>query len=151
MLYRYGDEKRSRRIARAVIAGRPWTSTLALADCIKQASGYRNSRTHPATRSFQAIRIAVNDEMGQPEQALPRALNSLKVGGRLAVITFHSLEDRVVKHFFKSCTGMNSPKDAYGNPLTPPTGKILTRKGIPGTLDPHPRARSARLRVLEKC
>lgn len=151
VIYRYGDEKRSRRIARAIINGRPWTSTLALAECVRNASGYRNSRTHPATRTFQAIRIAVNDEMGQLERALPLALNALKSGGRLAIITFHSLEDRIVKHFFKDCAGVNTARDAYGDPIIPPTGKILTRKGISGTLDPHPRARSARLRILEKC
>ncbi len=150
VLYRYGEEPRSRRIAKAIIEGRPWQRTLPLAECIKNASGYRNSRTHPATRSFQAIRIAVNDEMGQLEKALPLALRTLKQGGRLAVISFHSLEDRVVKHFFKECTGVNAPKDAYGNPMAPVTGKIITRKGIAGTEDPHPRARSARLRVLEK-
>lgn len=150
VIYRYGDEKRSRRIARAIVASRPWTSTLALAECVRLASGYRNSRTHPATRTFQAIRIAVNDEMGQLERALPLALTALKSGGRLAIITFHSLEDRVVKHFFKQCAGVNSPRDAYGDPIVPPTGKILTRKGISGSLDPHPRARSARLRILEK-
>ena len=150
VLYRYGDEPRSRRIARAIIQGRPWTRTLELAECIQKSSGYRNSRTHPATRSFQAIRIAVNDEMGQLERALPLAVQALKSGGRLAVISFHSLEDRVVKHFYKKCTSANAPKDGYGNPMIPPTGKILTRKGIPGSEDPHPRARSARLRVLEK-
>ncbi len=150
VLYRYGEEPRSRRIARAIIQGRPWTRTLPLANCIQQSSGYRNSRTHPATRSFQAIRIAVNDEMGQLERALPLAVNALKSGGRLAVISFHSLEDRVVKHFYKDCTSANAPKDAYGNPMIPPIGKILTRKGIPGKEDPHPRARSARLRVIEK-
>lgn len=150
VLYRYGDEPRSRRIARAIVQGRPWTRTLELAECIQKSSGYRNSRTHPATRSFQAIRIAVNDEMGQLERALPLAVQALKSGGRLAVISFHSLEDRVVKHFYKKCTSANAPKDAYGNPMIPATGKILTRKGIPGKEDPHPRARSARLRVLEK-
>ena len=150
VLYRYGDEPRSRRIARAIIQGRPWTRTLPLAECIQNASGYRKSRTHPATRSFQAIRIAVNDEMGQLERALPAALKALKSGGRLAVISFHSLEDRVVKHFYKDCTSHNAPKDAYGNPIIPPIGKILTRKGIAGSEDPHPRARSARLRILEK-
>lgn len=150
VLYRYGEEPRSRRIARAIIQGRPWTRTLPLAECIQKASGYKNSRTHPATRSFQAIRIAVNDEMGQLERALPAALSALRSGGRLAVISFHSLEDRVVKHFFKDCTSHNAPKDAYGNPMIPATGKILTRKGIAGSEDPHPRARSARLRVLEK-
>ena len=150
VLYRYGDEPRSRRIAKAIVEGRPWNRTLELATCIETASGYKNSRTHPATRSFQAIRIAVNDEMGQLERALPAALSALQSGGRLAVISFHSLEDRIVKHFFKDCTSHNAPKDAYGNPMIPPTGRILIRKGIAGSEDPHPRARSARLRILEK-
>ena len=70
--------------------------------------------------------------------------------GDWRLFRFHSLEDRLVKHFFKDCTSHNAPKDAYGNPMIPPTGKILTRKGIAGTEDPHPRARSARLRSPRK-
>lgn len=148
----YGEEPRARRIAAAIIDGRPWTSTAALADAVARASGYRNSRTHPATRTFQALRIAVNDELGQLERGLEAAIRMLKVGGRLAVISFHSLEDRMVKRRFAAATGKNSPRDAYGNPIPPPHGRLVIRRGIAGKdADPdNPRARSARLRVLEK-
>ena len=150
--FKYGEEPRSRRIANAIVSGRPWKSTLELAQCIEKASGYRNSRTHPATRIFQAIRIVVNDELKELSQVLDSALNLLKPGGRLAVISFHSLEDRIVKVRFKDAAGDNSPKDAYGNPIPPPIGRIISRKGISGkTHDAsNPRARSARLRLFEK-
>jgi len=152
ILRRYGEEPRARRIARAILAGRPWTSTRALADCIALASGYRNSRTHPATRSFQAIRIATNDELGELERGLDGAERLLAPSGRLAVISFHSLEDRLVKHRFRALAGVGAPKDAYGQPLQPAQWALVTRKGIAGRLaDPdNPRARSARLRVIER-
>lgn len=152
ILRRYGEEPRARRIARAILEGRPWTSTLALASCVAEASGYRQSRTHPATRTFQAIRMAVNDELGQLERALDAALQLLAPSGRLAVITFHSLEDRMVKRRFRDAAGENSPRDPYGNPLHPPAYRLVHRRGIAGKdADPgHPRSRSARLRILEK-
>lgn len=151
VLFVYGEEPRSRQIARAIIQGRPWKNTLSLAECIRQSSGYKNSKTHPATRSFQAIRIFINKELEQLETSLPLALQCLVSSGRLSIISFHSLEDRIVKRFFKDCSGENAPKDAYGNPLVPPKGKILVRKGISGEEDTHnTRARSARLRTLEK-
>lgn len=147
-----GEEPRARRIARALKAGAPWTSTLALADAVAQASGYRNSRVHPATRTFQALRICVNDELGQLERALDAALSLLAPGGRLAVISFHSLEDRRVKRHFREHAGLTGPKDAYGNPLRPPSLRVITRKPLRGdTLDPeNPRARSALLRIAER-
>ena len=152
ILRRYGEEPRARRIARAILEGRPWTSTLALANCVAEASGYRQSRTHPATRTFQAIRMAVNDELGQLERALDAALSLLATDGRLAVISFHSLEDRMVKRCFRDAAGENSPKDPYGHPLHPPAFRLVHRRGIAGKdADPgHPRSRSARLRILEK-
>lgn len=151
VLFVYGEEPRSRQIARAIIQGRPWHNTLALAECIRHASGYKNSKTHPATRSFQAIRIFINKELEQLETSLPLALECLVSTGRMSIISFHSLEDRIVKRFFKDCSGENSPKDAYGNAILPPKGKILIRKGISGEEDQHnTRARSARLRTLEK-
>jgi len=152
IIYKYGEEPRSRRIGRAIIKGRPWTRTTDLADCIRIASNYRNSKTNPATRTFQAIRIAINDELGQLESGLKAAQQKLKVQARLAIISFHSLEDRLVKHYFLECAGKSTPKNEFGDPIIPPTGKIIFKKGITGKeKDPsNPRARSARLRVLEK-
>ena len=152
ILREYGEEPRARPIARAILAGRPWTSTLALAACVAQASGYRGSRVHPATRTFQALRIAINGELEQVSAGMEAALRLLRPGGRLAIITFHSLEDRLVKHRFQSAAGKNTPRYAYGNPLTPPEGRLVSPRGIAGAdADPtNPRARSARLRVLEK-
>ena len=151
ILFQYGEEPRSRRIARAIIAGRPWTSTVALAQCVAKASGYRNSRTHPATRTFQALRITVNDELSQLEHGIEAALQLLRKGGRLAVITFHSLEDRLVKRRFAAAAGRGTPRDGYGNPITPPIAKLVVPRGISGKIaDPeNPRARSSRLRILE--
>ena len=151
ILRRFGEEPRARRIARAILEGRPWTSTLALAQCVADSSGYRNSRTHPATRTFQAIRMAVNDELGQLERALDIASSLLAPGGRLGVITFHSLEDRMVKRKFRALSGEGGPKDPYGNPLVAPRFRLPHRKGISGKdADAgHPRSRSARLRILE--
>jgi 16S rRNA (cytosine1402-N4)-methyltransferase len=151
IIYQYGDEPRSRRIARAVVAGGPWTSTTALAGCIARSSGYKRSRTHPATRTFQALRIAVNDELGELERALDAGLELLRPGGRMAVISFHSLEDRIVKQRFAALSGKDTQRDEYGNPMTPPRGRLVHRRGIAGRdADPdNPRARSARLRVLQ--
>jgi len=151
LIYRYGEEPRSRRIARAIVADGPWTSTTALAECIARASGYKRSRTHPATRTFQALRIAVNDELDELERALDAGLDLLRPGGRMAVISFHSLEDRLVKQRFRDHAGKRSPRDEFGNPMTPPRGRLIHPRGIAGRdADPdNPRARSARLRVLE--
>lgn len=152
LLFKLGEEPRSRRIARGIVAGRPWTSTLALAEAVSRSSGYRNSRVHPATRTFQALRIAVNDELGQLARGLEAALRCLAVGGRLAVITFHSLEDRLVKRTFRAWTAADSPRDAYGHPTGPVLGRSIVRKGISGATEDqdNPRARSARLRVFER-
>ena len=157
ILWRYGEERHSRRIARAIIAARPLATTTALADVIKTAmprsSGGKRRAIHPATRTFQAIRIAVNDELGRIEAVLPRAIDLLRPGGRLAVISFHSLEDRIVKHCFKEASHeVKSPpgmmleeKDA--------TVKLVTRKPISASdeeIMQNPRSRSAKLRVVEK-
>jgi 16S rRNA (cytosine1402-N4)-methyltransferase len=152
ILRRLGEEPRARRIARAILEGRPWTSTTALAACVAESSGYRNSRTHPATRTFQALRMAVNDELGQLDAAMEAALGMLAPGGRLAIISFHSLEDRKVKRRFRTAAGEDSPKDPYGNPLIRPEFRLPHRRGISGKKADagHPRSRSARLRVLEK-
>jgi 16S rRNA (cytosine1402-N4)-methyltransferase len=151
ILRRFGEEPRAKQIARAILEGRPWTSTRALANCVAESAGYRNSRNHPATRTFQALRMAVNDELGQLDHALDSAINMLAPGGRLAIISFHSLEDRAVKRRFREAAGENSPKDPFGNPFEPTPFTLPYRRGIAGKdADPgHPRSRSARLRTLE--
>jgi len=152
ILKRFGEEPRARRIARAIKQDGPWTSTLALAETVRSSSGYRKSRVHPATRTFQALRIAVNDELGQLDRGLDAALGLLEPGGRLAVISFHSLEDRTVKRRFRAWAGANVPRDVFGHPISAPLGRDVVRKGIAGAdADPdNPRARSARLRIFEK-
>jgi 16S rRNA (cytosine1402-N4)-methyltransferase len=153
ILFRYGEEPRARRIARAILEGRPWSSTAALAARVASASGYRNSRTHPATRTFQALRMAVNGELDQLATGLEAALSMLNVGGRLAIISFHSLEDRMVKRRFFEAAGRGTPRDPYGHPVTPPIGRLVVPRGIAGSKHDadNPRSRSARLRVLEYC
>jgi 16S rRNA (cytosine1402-N4)-methyltransferase len=154
LLWRYGDERRSRRIARAVVSARPVTSTGQLADIVARAVG-RRQRIHPATRTFQALRIAVNDELESLALALPQARDLLRPGGRLAVIAFHSLEDRLVKRFFQQ-----EARDCVCPPEMPmcncqhkATLRIITRRPIrpsDGEVARNPRSRSARLRVAER-
>lgn len=153
LIYRYGEERLSRRIARRICERRqqqPITTTGELAQIIAQAVGreYRRERIHPATRTFQALRIAVNQELAQLEQALPQAVDLLAAGGRLAVISFHSLEDRIVKQFLRAESG-------YGVAGGDPTARlrIITRKPLtPAATEQaaNPRSRSARLRVAER-
>ena len=152
ILREFGEEPRARRIARAILDGRPWSHTLAFAEAVARASGYRNSRVHPATRTFQALRIAVNDELGQLQRGLDAAIDLLSPGGRLAVISFHSLEDRLVKQRFRTLAGVGTPRDSYGNPRIPPVLRLVTRKPIRGAdHDPgNPRSRSASLRIAER-
>ena len=146
-----GEEPRARQIARAILAGRPWTSTLALADTVARASGYHGGRTHPATRTFQALRMAVNDELGELERGVEAAFARVRPGGRIVIISFHSLEDRYVKRRFREAAGVGTPRDGYGHPVTPPTARLLEPGGLDGkTLDSeNPRARSARARAVE--
>ncbi len=104
VIFRYGEERASRRIARYIVERRqatPFTTTVELANVVQRAAGGKSGRIHPATRTFQALRIAVNDELGALETALPAATTLLGPGGRLAVISFHSLEDRIVKHYIQ--------------------------------------------------
>jgi 16S rRNA (cytosine1402-N4)-methyltransferase len=153
---RYGEERFSAPIARAIVrrrADRPFTRTGELVDTIKLAipTPARFGEGHPAKRVFQALRIAVNDELGQLEAALPAALEMLRPGGRLAVISFHSLEDRIVKRFLaeqaKGCTcPPQFPVCVCGRE---PTLRLLVRKPVRPSkreVDLNPRAASARLR-----
>ncbi len=156
ILYRYGEERRARRIARAMVAHRPITTTTQLADIVVQAIGRKpGARRHPATRTFQALRIYVNDELGALEAALPQALRLLKPGGILVVITFHSLEDRIVKHFLRQ-----ESRDCICPPHSPVCTcghraqvQLIHRKGLTPSPDErarNPRSRSARLRAARK-
>ncbi len=141
----YGEERHARRVARAVLEKVPFGDTVELAACVAQVLGRGKGRTHPATRTFQALRIAVNDELGQLERVLPQAVARLAPGGRLAFITFHSLEDRIVKRFLHRAAGRGLPRDGYGNPIGEVTVRVAPSLAPPPS-DPNPRARSARLR-----
>jgi 16S rRNA (cytosine1402-N4)-methyltransferase len=154
LLFQYGEEPRARRIAKMIVRARPVTTTLQLAEIVKKAYP-GHSRIHPATRTFQAIRIAVNDELSVLEQALPRAIQALRPGGKLAVISFHSLEDRIVKDFFRheSKDWINPPYEKIYEVERRAALKEITRKPITPEEDEiktNPRARSAKLRVAEK-
>jgi 16S rRNA (cytosine1402-N4)-methyltransferase len=154
LLFQYGEEPRARKIAKMIVQARPVTTTLQLAEMVKKAYP-GHSRVHPATRTFQAIRIAVNDELSVLEQALPRAIQALRPGGRLAVISFHSLEDRIVKDLFRheSKDWINPPYEKIYAVERKATLKEMTRKPITpeaGEIELNPRARSAKLRVAEK-
>lgn len=154
ILRRYGEERHARRIARAIVANRPVATTQELAAVIERAIPGRG-KVHPATRSFQALRIATNDELGALERGLTQAVKLLKPHGRLLVISFHSLEDRSVKHFFRQ-----AEQDCICPPDLPAcvcdheaTLKVLTRKPITPSVDEvgrNPRSRSAKLRVAER-
>jgi len=157
LIYRYGEEKRSRQVARAIVVARPLESTLELAKVVSKAvsSGKGRQDIHPATRTFQALRIAVNHELEAVEAVLPQAVDALAAGGRLAVISFHSLEDRIVKHYFRQ-----ESRDCICPPRQPvctcghhASLREITRRPImpgPAEIESNPRARSARLRVAEK-
>lgn len=136
ILYRYGEEPRSRRIARFIVENRPITTTTQLAEVIRRATGYREAG-HPARKSFQALRIYVNDELGALEALLRGAEEVLKPGGRLVVISFHSLEDRLVKHFLRDSTLL---KPLTKKPIIPSESEQRA----------NPRARSAKMRVAER-
>ncbi len=155
LLWRYGEERAARRIARAVVAARPVRTTRELADLVARVKGAAPRGRHPATQTFQALRIAVNDELQAVEKVLPLALAALRPGGRLAVIAFHSLEDRLVKQFFQ-----RESRDCLCPPRQPVCTcghrarlKRITRKPIRADereIRHNPRARSARLRIAEK-
>jgi 16S rRNA (cytosine1402-N4)-methyltransferase len=156
LFFRCGEEPQSRRIARYLVQHRPFATTTALAEAIEHAvGGRRGARLHPATRIFQALRILVNQELQQIEAVLPQALRLLRPGGRLAVISFHSLEDRIVKRWMaeEARIYVADPTHRYGGYERQPTLRILTRKPVMAAADEvnrNPRSRSAKLRVAEK-
>jgi len=157
ILFVYGEERESRRIARAIVRRReeqPFTRTLELAEFIeKSLGGRRGAKVHPATRSFQALRIAVNEELSELEAGLAAAERALKSGGRLCVVTFHSLEDRIVKTFFAVRAGKTPAGSRHAPPVktaAAPSFQLLFN-GAQGPseaeLAANPRARSAKLRA----
>ena len=155
LIWRYGEERGSRRIAAAIVRSRPVTTTQQLAEIVSKAMGGQRSRIHPATRTFQALRIAVNQELQAVESVLPLAVQALSPGGRVAIIAFHSMEDRLVKQYFRResrdcicppdqpvcvCGHKATLREITRHPIIPTEEETLT----------NPRARSARLRVAEK-
>ena len=157
LIFRYGEERKSRQIARAIVQSRPVRTTRQLAGIILRANPTRghDRHLHPATRTFQALRIAVNQELAAIEAVLPQAVAALKPGGHLAVISFHSLEDRIVKQYFRreskdcicpprqpvcTCGHRASVREINRSPIRPQEIEIQK----------NPRARSALLRVVEK-
>ncbi|MHA6266798.1 16S rRNA (cytosine(1402)-N(4))-methyltransferase RsmH [Aliiroseovarius sp. CAU 1755] len=159
ILYHYGEERASRRIARAIVRARaeaPFETTVQLASIVEKClPRSKPGQSHPATRSFQAIRIAVNDEFGQLIDGLEAAERALKPGGKLAVVTFHSMEDRVVKRFFqaRASEGGGGSRYAPQEAAETPRFKLTPRKAIAPDADElavNPRSRSSRLRVATR-
>jgi 16S rRNA (cytosine1402-N4)-methyltransferase len=157
VIYLFGEERHSRRVARAIVAAReasPITTTRALAEIVAKVVRSKPGDIHPATRTFQALRILVNEELDELEEALAGAERVLKPGGRLVVVSFHSLEDRIVKNFLneRARTGGGSrhlPEVALG----PPSFQLLTRRPVvadEAEVAHNPRARSAKLRAAER-
>ncbi|MEK7873280.1 MAG: 16S rRNA (cytosine(1402)-N(4))-methyltransferase RsmH, partial [Chloroflexota bacterium] len=155
ILWAYGEERFSRQIARRIVARRPFSTARQLAEAVAQATPRGPRRIHPATRTFQAIRIAVNQEIQNIEEGLRQAMDVLGYGGRLVVISYHSLEDRLVKRFFRE-----ESTDCLCPPGAPACicghrarARLVMRKSVapmPEELRQNPRSRSARLRALER-
>ena len=155
LLFRYGEERRSRQVARAIVRARPINSTTQLARVVAGVTGGGKSGIHPATRTFQALRIAVNGELDALEDVLPQAIEVLSSGGRVAIISFHSLEDRIVKQFLRK-----ESKDCLCPPRQPvcTCGHVATLRELTGKpvrpqddeISNNPRSRSARLRIAER-
>ncbi len=145
IIWKFGEERYSRKIARFIVEARERKrieTTGELADVVRRAAGarYRKQRIDPATRTFQAIRIAVNDELGALEEGIKKAVGMLNEGGRIAVIAFHSLEDRIVKNIFRLYAKEGTVRIITKKPLRPSASEVAA----------NPRSRSARLRVAEK-
>lgn len=157
-IFRFGEESASRRIARAVVRERerePIRDTVRLAEIVGRAVGGRRGRIHPATRTFQALRMVVNRELEQIEQGLQAAADVLSAGGRIAAISFHSLEDRIVKQFVKAHAGRDRALEGGGSVWEGalPRFRMVTRKPVTPTDEEcraNPRSRSAKLRVAER-
>jgi len=155
LIEKYGEERHSRRIARYIVQNRPIVTTVELARLVEQASGGKRTRIHPATRTFMALRIAVNSELQNLELTLKQTVNLLRPGGRLTVISYHSLEDRIVKQFMRyaasSC--LCPPATVICRCGHEPTLKLISRKVIKPTsleTESNPRSRSAKLRIAER-
>lgn len=156
LIYRYGEERGSRRIARFIGEARqraPIRTTSELAAIVSRALGGQRGKIHPATRTFQALRIAVNRELESLEAVLPQAVELLRIGGRLAIISFHSLEDRIVKQFFRAEAGRPVTEQPLSLEMPAARLRIVTNKPIvagAAEQQANPRSRSAKLRVAER-
>ena len=145
VIYGYGEERGSRRIANAIVTAREQgeiATAAQLAEIVSEAlpKRHRNPRIHPATKTFQALRIAVNDELGALETLIHDGFVRLNTGGRMAIITFHSIEDRVVKHIFRSFIDEKTAEKISKKPIVPTIDEVKN----------NPRARSAKMRIVEK-
>ena len=155
LIFRYGEDRDARRIAKAIVMSRPLRTTRELVAVIEKASPRRGDRTHPATQTFQALRIAVNEELSSVESVLPQTVAALRSGGRCAVISFHSLEDRIVKDYFREQSKdiVNPPYERIYEVERKAVVEIINKKPIVASdeeVKDNPRARSAKLRVIEK-
>jgi 16S rRNA (cytosine1402-N4)-methyltransferase len=163
LIFRYGEDRDSRKIARAIVDNRPLRTTRELVAVIEKASPRRGDRVHPATQTFQALRIAVNGELESLESVLPQAVAALRrrpgrvegSGGRCAIISFHSLEDRIVKDYFREQSKdiVNPPYERIYEVERKAVVKLINKKPIAPSdeeIKSNPRARSAKLRVVEK-
>ena len=155
IIWNYSEDPRSRQIAKLIIENRPISTTTELAGLILTAYLGKHGKTHPATRTFQALRIAVNNELEVLEKGLENSLKALCTGGRIAIITFHSLEDRIVKHFFKreSIDCICPTEQPFCTCSHQAVLKVITKKAVmpsPEEIADNPRSRSAKIRVAEK-
>jgi 16S rRNA (cytosine1402-N4)-methyltransferase len=155
LIFRFGEDHDSRKIARAIVMNRPLRTTRELVSVIEKASPRRGNRVHPATQTFQALRIVVNEELVSVQSVLPQVVSCLKSGGRFAVISFHSLEDRIVKSFFREQSSdiFNPPYERIYEEERKAIVIAINKKPIVASneeIENNPRARSAKLRIIEK-
>lgn len=155
IIFRYGEDRDSRKIAKAIVMSRPLHTTRELVAVIEKASPRRGDKLHPATQTFQALRIAVNDELAAVEKTLPQAVTALRSGGRCAVISFHSLEDRIVKEYFREQSKelINPPYERIYEVERKAIVQLINKKPILPSdeeIKENPRARSSKLRIVEK-